>query len=129
MIDTHVHLWRLGQNGCTWPTPDLAPIHRDFTLNDLREVTRAAGVDRVVLVQSQEADIDTAWILSIAGDPLIAGVVGWVDFFRADAPAASTTYLSAALGKPAACLIRLKRSSSAAATSRPSTKAAALASP
>jgi L-fuconolactonase len=87
VIDTHVHLWRLGQNGCTWPTPDLAPIHRDFAFDDLREVTRAAGVDRVVLVQSQEADIDTAWILSIAGDPLIAGVVGWVDFFRADAPA------------------------------------------
>lgn len=88
MIDTHVHLWRLGQNGCTWPTPDLAPIHRDFTLDDLREVTRAAGVDRVVLVQSQESDTDTAWILSIAEDPLIAGVVGWVDFFRRDAPAA-----------------------------------------
>jgi L-fuconolactonase len=88
VIDAHVHLWRLGQNGCTWPTPDLTPIYRDFTLDDLREVTHAAGVDRVVLVQSQEDDSDTAWILSIAGDPLIAGVVGWVDFFRPDAPEA-----------------------------------------
>ena len=76
MIDTHVHLWRLGRDGCTWPTADLGPIHRDFTLDDLKAVTGAAGVDRVVLVQSQEADADTAWILSIAGDPLIAGIVG-----------------------------------------------------
>ena len=88
MIDTHVHLWRLGRNGCIWPTPDLKAIHRDFTLEDLKKVTAAAGVDRVILVQSQEDDSDTAWVLSVAGDPLIAGVVGWVDFFRADAPAA-----------------------------------------
>jgi L-fuconolactonase len=88
MIDTHVHLWHLGRNGCTWPTADLDPIYRDVTLDDLRAVTSAAGVDRVVLVQSQEDDSDTAWILSIAGDPLIAAVVGWVDFFSADAPTA-----------------------------------------
>jgi L-fuconolactonase len=88
MIDTHVHLWQLGRNGCTWPTPDLKPIYRDVTFDDLRAVTSAAGVDRVVLVQSQEADEDTAWVLSIAGDPLIAAVVGWVDLFRPDASAA-----------------------------------------
>jgi L-fuconolactonase len=84
VIDTHVHLWSLGRNGCTWPTADLRPIYRDVTLEDLRAVTNAAGVDRVVLVQSQEADADTAWILSMPEDPLIAAVVGWVDFFRAD---------------------------------------------
>jgi L-fuconolactonase len=88
MIDTHVHLWRLGQNGCAWPTPDLKPIYRDFTLEDAREVARSAGVDRVLLVQSQEADSDTAWLLSIAGDPLIAGIVGWTDFLDANAAAA-----------------------------------------
>ena len=54
MIDAHVHLWTLGSNGCRWPTPDLAPIHRDFALDDLRPSLAAAGVDGVVLVQSQE---------------------------------------------------------------------------
>ena len=63
---------------------DLPSIYRDVTLEELRAVTSAAGFDRVVLVHSQEADADTAWVLSMAGDPLIAAVVGWVDFFRPD---------------------------------------------
>src|ERR671933_1838 len=88
MIDTHVHLWRLGQNGCTWPTPDLKPIHRDFVLDDLRQLLARTGISRVILVQSQPADADTAWLLSIAGDPLVAGVVGWTDFLAPDAAAA-----------------------------------------
>lgn len=86
MIDSHVHLWRLGQNGCTWPTPDLAPIYRDFTVDDLGEVVRTAGVQQVILVQSQEDESDTAWLLSIARDPLVAGVVGWTDFANEEAP-------------------------------------------
>ena len=85
MIDTHVHLWRLGQNGCTWPTPDLAPIYRDFTLDDVGQLAQAAGVDQLILVQSQEDARDTSWLLSLAGNPLIAGVVGWTDFAQADA--------------------------------------------
>ena len=88
MIDAHVHLWRLGQKGCAWPTPDLAPIYRDFTPDDLTQVVRTAGVDQVILVQSQEDDADTAWLLLLARDPLIAGVVGWIDFAKADAPVA-----------------------------------------
>jgi L-fuconolactonase len=86
VIDAHVHLWRLGQNGCTWPTADLAPIYRDFTLDDLRQVAQAADIDRVILIQSQEDDPDTAWIVSLTRDPLIAGVVGWTDFEKAEAP-------------------------------------------
>ena len=87
MIDSHAHLWRLGENGCTWPTPDLEPIHRDFLLDDLRRVAEAAGVDGVVLVQSQDSLADTQWLLPLATDPLIAGVVGWVDFSATDVPA------------------------------------------
>lgn len=87
MIDTHVHLWRIGENGCTWPTPGLEPIYRDFTLEDARSVTAASGVDRILVVQSQPAEEDTGWLLSIAGDPLIGGVVGWTDFLAADAGA------------------------------------------
>ncbi len=80
MIDAHVHIWRLGRNGCTWPTPDLAPIHRDFGLIDVAATLADTGVDRVVLVQSQESEDDTAWLLARAtGAPIVAGVVGWVD--------------------------------------------------
>ena len=78
MIDSHVHVWRLGANGCTWPTLDLAAIHRDYDLAAYRAASAASGIDSVILVQSQEDAADTRWLLSHAdADPLVAGVVGW----------------------------------------------------
>ena len=85
MIDGHAHLWRVGDNGFAWPTEDLEPIYRDFVLEDLRRVTSAAGVTGVILVQSQDALADTEWLLSLTDDPLITGVVGWIDFLSPDA--------------------------------------------
>jgi L-fuconolactonase len=76
MIDAHAHLWRIGQNGCTWPAAALAAIHRDFELADLRRVSQA---EKVILVQSQEDSADTDWLLSIASDAFVAGIVGWAD--------------------------------------------------
>jgi L-fuconolactonase len=85
LIDAHVHVWRIGANGCTWPTADLSAIHRDFGLEDYRE---AAGgeVAGVLLVQSQEDAADTRWLLGLP-DPLIVGIVGWLDFEAPDAAA------------------------------------------
>lgn len=95
MIDAHVHIWRLGRNGCTWPTPDLARIHCDFGLADVAAALSGTGVDRVVLVQSQESEDDTAWLLAeAAASPIAAGVVGWIEGAAID---------------PAARLARLKR--------------------
>ncbi|UYY59340.1 amidohydrolase family protein [Sphingomonas sp. S2-65] len=76
MIDAHVHVWQLGRHGCIWPTPDLAPIHRDFTLADY------PGDAGLILVQTQEDARDTAWLLALAQDPRILGVVGWADLER-----------------------------------------------
>jgi len=85
VIDSHAHLWRLGKNACTWPTPDLTSIYRDFVLDDLHRVAESAGIDGVVLVQSQNSLADTKWLLTLAQDPLIAGIVGWIDFTAPDA--------------------------------------------
>ena len=86
LIDAHQHFWRIGRNDCVWPTPDLAAIHRDFGLSDLRA---AAGTDLAgaVTVQSQPSDADTDWLLQLAHDePLVLGVVGWVDLLSPRAP-------------------------------------------
>lgn len=88
MIDAHQHFWRVGRNDCTWPTPDLAAIHRDFVLDDLAAVAGAAGVTGTVLVQSQPSDRDTDWMLAHAGaSDLVKAVVGWVDLSSPTAPA------------------------------------------
>jgi L-fuconolactonase len=88
MIDAHLHLWRLGRNGFVWPGPDLPAIHRDFTIEDARKVTKPAGVESVVLVQSQPSDADTDFLLELAeGEKFIRAVVGWADLLSPEAPA------------------------------------------
>lgn len=85
MIDAHVHLWRLGLNDCVWPTPELGAIHRDHELAEILGIARGAGVASTVLVQSQESERDTRWLLEVAeGSSFVAGVVGWADLAAAD---------------------------------------------
>lgn len=85
-IDSHQHLWRIGQNGHEWPTPDLSVIYRDFAPDDLATACTELNITGTVLVQSQPADADTDWMLAVAAaTPMIKGVVGWVDFAAPDA--------------------------------------------
>ncbi|RYZ87737.1 MAG: amidohydrolase [Moraxellaceae bacterium] len=80
VIDAHQHFWRIGKNDCTWPTSDLAAIYRDFDPEQLIPLSQAAGVTGTVLVQSQESDADTDYLLRVADEiELVKAVVGWVD--------------------------------------------------
>lgn len=88
MIDAHVHIWRIGQNDCHWPGPDLPMIHRDFDITDLDREMTAHGVDGAIMVQSQESEVDTLWLLEQAAQHQeISGVVGWVDLSATNAGA------------------------------------------
>jgi L-fuconolactonase len=87
LIDAHQHFWRVGQNGFAWPTPDLGAIYRNFDPGDLRAASAGLGLAGSVAVQSQPSAADTDWLLALAdNEPLILGVVGWVDLLSVDAP-------------------------------------------
>lgn len=87
LIDSHCHVWTIGENGHEWPTPDLAAIHRDFGLKDLVQASGEEGLSGAVLVQAQPSELETDWLLALAAvDPLALGVVGWTDITAADAP-------------------------------------------
>lgn len=87
MIDAHQHCWQIGQHGCCWPTPDLNAIYRDFALEDLAPIAIANGVTGSVLVQTQQSDADTDYLLALAEQSdFIKAVVGWVDLASPDAP-------------------------------------------
>ncbi len=86
VIDAHQHFWSLDLAGHHWPGPDLPLLYRDVLPEEFRGIfdPRVAGT---VLVQSQANDGDTDWLLDIADtEPMVLGVVGWVDLGAADAP-------------------------------------------
>ena len=81
VIDAHHHVWDLAVRDQPWLAgPDLAPIRRTFTVDDLRPAARAAGVEATVLVQTVTVAAETPEMLALAdADPLVAAVVGWTD--------------------------------------------------
>ena len=86
MIDAHHHLWDPSRRDYPWMTgAALDPIRRPYTVDDLRSVTKAAGVHATVLVQTVSSEEETREFLATARDePVIAGVVGWVDLTAPD---------------------------------------------
>lgn len=87
-IDAHQHFWRLARADYGWLTPRLAPIYRDFGIDDLRPHLAAAGIAATVLVQAAPTEAETEFLLTLAEESggLVQGVVGWVDFEATDAP-------------------------------------------
>ncbi|MEV6781096.1 amidohydrolase family protein [Streptomyces sp. NPDC051098] len=85
-VDAHHHVWDLSVRDQDWITgPDLAPLRRTFTLEDLRSEARAAGVRATVLVQTVTVAEETPEFLALAdGSDLVAGVVGWTDLTAPD---------------------------------------------
>ena len=79
-IDSHMHVWQLSRGDYGWLTPDLAPIYRDFTIEDVRSSWSQAGIDYAILVQAAPTLEETRYLLSVAeSEPKVKGVVGWSD--------------------------------------------------
>ncbi|MBC6445666.1 amidohydrolase family protein [Actinokineospora xionganensis] len=77
-VDAHHHLWDPAGRDYPWmSSPDLDPIRRVYTVDDLARVVSGTSV----LVQTVSSVEETAEFLAVArgSGGLIAGVVGWVD--------------------------------------------------
>ena len=86
--DSHVHFWRIGGPGQTWPDATWPLLHRDFGPTDLKAAIAGTDLAGAVVVQSQADDRDTDWLLeSTADNALVSAVVGWVDLASATASA------------------------------------------
>ncbi|MGB8941564.1 MAG: amidohydrolase family protein [Streptomyces sp.] len=86
LVDAHHHVWDLSARDQEWITGEaLAPIRRNFSLDDLLPEARAAGVGATVLVQTVTVAEETPEFLALAAESdLVAGVVGWTDLTRPD---------------------------------------------
>ncbi|MBM3570945.1 MAG: amidohydrolase [Alphaproteobacteria bacterium] len=85
-IDAHQHFWRLDRGDYGWLTPDLAPLYRDFGPVDLAPLLAETGIAATILVQAAPTEAETRFLLDTARDnPLVSGVVGWIDMAASDA--------------------------------------------
>jgi L-fuconolactonase len=85
-IDSHHHLWQLGQFDYSWlDAPALSPIRRDFLPADLKPCLDEVHIDRTIVVQTQHDERENLWACELAErHAWIAGVVGWVDLASTD---------------------------------------------
>jgi len=85
-IDSHMHFWKYTSEEYGWIDGTMKAIRRDFLPADAKPEVEAAGFDHVVAVQARQTLEETRWLLELADqNPLIAGVVGWVDLQSNDA--------------------------------------------
>lgn len=93
IVDSHHHLWQVSRGDYFWmdphKVPTVAPIVRDFLLEDYRTLARQHAIDLSVLVQAAQTEAETYWLLeqAHASRGLIGGVVGWIDMSATDADA------------------------------------------
>ncbi|MCL2419354.1 MAG: amidohydrolase family protein [Conexibacteraceae bacterium] len=83
-IDAHHHVWDLEVRDQPW-TAGIPALRRSFTLEDLEPALRRHAIDATVLVQTVCVAQETPELLALAAaEPVIAGVVGWVDLTAPD---------------------------------------------
>lgn len=84
-VDAHVHFWHYAPVDYGWIDDDMARLRRDFVPADLRPLMPPGGPAACVAVQARQALAENDWLLGLAEEnPLIAGVVGWVDLRAPD---------------------------------------------
>lgn len=75
-IDAHLHVWDRRASEYAWLA---GALDRDFLPADAHAALRSAGVDRAILVQAEDSEADTRYLLATAeANPWVEGVVAWV---------------------------------------------------
>lgn len=84
MVDAHHHLWHHDPVRHAWITDDMKVIRRNFLPEDLSPLLKKNDIDGSVLVQVDQTEDETVWLLSTAdNNDFIKGVVGWIDLQHA----------------------------------------------
>jgi len=79
-IDAHQHFWRYDPARDAWITDAMSLLKRDFLPEQLEPELAANGMDATVVVQVDQSEEETLFLLDLAErSERIAGVVGWVD--------------------------------------------------
>lgn len=90
MIDTHVHFWKYNKARDTWMEPD---IRRDFLPEDIKSFLKESEVEGLVAVQADQSEAENRFLLDLAKkNPILKGIVGWIDLLSNDLERCLTRY-------------------------------------
>ena len=79
-IDAHQHFWIFDPIRDAWIDESMEVIRRDFLPADLEPILKENGIDGSVVVQADQSEYETNFLLDLAAEnSFIKGVVGWVD--------------------------------------------------
>lgn len=79
-IDAHQHFWSYSAAEYPWIGTGMERLARDHLPEDLAPLAAAEGIGGTVAVQARQSLEESRWLLELAdANPLIRGVVGWVD--------------------------------------------------
>ena len=79
-LDSHQHFWHYDPVKYSWLDDSMASIQKDFMPMDLEPVLRKNGFEGTILVQADQSEEETEFLLNLAEKhSFIKGVVGWVD--------------------------------------------------
>ena len=99
VVDSHLHVWDLGVSRYGWLGPQHGPLHRSFLPAEAERVLAEAGIASAVLIQAEDSERDTEYLLSVAESfSFAAAVVGWVQL---DDPDVAAEQLSRLVGRGA----------------------------
>ncbi len=80
VIDAHVHFWKYNQTRLDWIDNSMKMLKKDHLPAHLQPTLSRNGVDAVVAVQAEQAEVETLFLHELAqSNSFIKAVVGWVD--------------------------------------------------
>jgi L-fuconolactonase len=84
-VDAHQHFWNYDPVRDAWIGEDMGVLRRDYLPADLQPALHANNVDATIVVQADQSERETLFLLEQAEwNPFVAGVVGWVDLRSPD---------------------------------------------
>lgn len=88
IVDTHIHIWNFNRAKYSWLDHDRSILNRNYSVEEIEDERRLAGVTEGVLVQAANNFEDTDYMLEVAENTdWVSGVVGWLPLTEPDVTA------------------------------------------